>query len=593
MAEPPKWTLMFYLASDTPLAPEVVSQLKSIKQAGFHPDVNVVVRFDPNTENAETHIFDINRINKVQEPNGDSKIGFIGRKANDPFVVNLMTDKLWDKQTDSNGKLIRNQLIAYLKSKGFTFNPPKPPPGKSKDKNNDPEELSPVDALKSFLDFCRTEYPADHYVLFILGHGLVVGNDTFLFDENAPEHFLKLKPLGELLKKFRKEIKKRNGKETKAEFELVSFHSCSMSSLEVAFEIQDTANYMLASQSPSFVGSWPYRQILIRMFNHMEREEEQKGGRKAIKGLFTDIFHYCAYQGYDYLVAGYSNDVCLCDLNRVGDIQIPLSELSNSLILGLSSATQQTWELIRERILLAHLDSQSYFDENYTDLFDFCFRLQQRFKSVTQGALPSEVEAITTACQGVMKVLEKGVEKDDDRLIVRTEFVGPAYQYSHGLSVYFPWSQPFNGKFWPKEYKGYEFFNAFNRAKQKSWSDFLEAYFLRTRRHTRADEFSQPRLPGLQDAPGSGKENHSLTFQEQLLEAFATGVFTTDGQLEKPSPNSSQGESCSCKSVKNYPPFTRQPAGGVAGIISVGPTSLENSAFKQDGQGSFALDGIE
>ncbi len=36
-----EWTLMFYFASDNPLAAGIVSQLKSIKQAGFHPEINV------------------------------------------------------------------------------------------------------------------------------------------------------------------------------------------------------------------------------------------------------------------------------------------------------------------------------------------------------------------------------------------------------------------------------------------------------------------------------------------------------------------------------------------------------------------------
>ena len=31
-----EWTLMFYFASDNPLAPSVVSQLKALKNAGFH-----------------------------------------------------------------------------------------------------------------------------------------------------------------------------------------------------------------------------------------------------------------------------------------------------------------------------------------------------------------------------------------------------------------------------------------------------------------------------------------------------------------------------------------------------------------------------
>src|SRR5881628_1626735 len=55
-----EWTLMFYFASDNPLAAGIVSQLKSIKQAGFHPEINVIAQFDPQAEGAPTHIFEVN-----------------------------------------------------------------------------------------------------------------------------------------------------------------------------------------------------------------------------------------------------------------------------------------------------------------------------------------------------------------------------------------------------------------------------------------------------------------------------------------------------------------------------------------------------
>ena len=44
-----EWTLMFYFASDNPLAISIVSQLKAIKAAGFHHEANVIVQFDPYT----------------------------------------------------------------------------------------------------------------------------------------------------------------------------------------------------------------------------------------------------------------------------------------------------------------------------------------------------------------------------------------------------------------------------------------------------------------------------------------------------------------------------------------------------------------
>lgn len=610
--EEKEWTLMFYFASDTILAPEIVSQLKSIKQAGFHPNVNVVAQFDPNVENAETHIFDVNRIKKIQA-GGKSRIGYVGYQPDDPFVTTLMSDKLWSDQKDLDGRLIREQVIESVRNnksyteKGFRFDPPKPLPFKkeaakrqemcSKNSSASSEEPGPRESLQSFLDFCSLNYPARHYMLFILGHGLVVGNDTFLFDEHAEVHSLMLQPLGDVLNKFKGDIK---GNNPEAEFELISFHSCSMSSLEVAVELQGIANYMLASQGPSFVGSWPYRQILIRIFNYQDRKERSDPQEVDVKGLLKNIFHYCLYNGYDFLVAGYSGDACLCNLNRVADLKAPLAKLSASLIGGLNLKDTQSQQLLRECILLSHLDSQSYFIENYLDLFDFCFRLQQRIKSANQKKLPAKIEAISKACQKVMEALEKGVEGDDDRLIVRSDFVGPAYQYSHGLSVYFPWSKPLNGKFWPDEYNQYQFVSSFPGG-QKSWSAFLASYFEKTMRATRAREFAETHAPGFKKETGQARvrDPKVVNIETKLLEAFSIGVFNDNGQLSghKPVADSSQGDGCACQSIKNFPQFTRDAQPKRAALKSRGKnpssqTLLDDPTYESGHMGDFVLDNM-
>ena len=75
------------------------------------------------------------------------------------------------------------------------YDPPHPPNG-SETINGEHHEFGPQRSLERFLEFCSYAYPAKHYLLFILGHGVVVGNDVFLFDENADEHSLKLGALG-------------------------------------------------------------------------------------------------------------------------------------------------------------------------------------------------------------------------------------------------------------------------------------------------------------------------------------------------------------------------------------------------------------
>lgn len=717
-----EWTIMFYFASDNPLAPSTVLQLKAIKDAGFHPEANVIARFDPHTENSPPHIFEVNLVNKLKA-RGKANIGF---RSNDPFVRTLVLDKLWSDES------IRKKISKSLNREDqVDYDPPKPPQEMTIEQN-------PMDSLASFLSFCRTEYPAWHYMLFIMGHGLVVGNDLFLFDEHAtnppdvqptpsvtsgslranddpnsnadrrrsttavkqppPEHFLTLMDLRRVLQGFsnkikevEKELPKYRQLETTDDAEvrvptldLIGFHSCSMSGIEVAYELRDTASFMLASQGPAFVGSWPYRQILIRMFNDLEAarikrtdlkardlakilqdtrdpnfkffsevlHEETKvlldaytnggePGLNLINALTTDlnrlvdgeslqgkldlkqpdlegalrgyatastdqdkkwlnrgvltaglantfspkdrptvkeaiirIFYYCLYNSYDFQLAGYSFDLSLTDLTRMGELKRPVSELARALRNALKDPH------LKDKILLSHLDAQSFWQESYTDLYDFCLRLARRCQDSSLPASSKKLrEACVVACKKVMAGLVRGMKNDDDHIIVRSEFAGPISQYTHGLSIYFPWTEPADRSFWqrrpkrrpaplyedepgaspentkiePFGYKAYEF-------SETGWADFLDDYFEETRRRPRRANADKDNLEHM--AP----EKPNL--DSELLDQMANAIFNEDGQLSKHGSSDSagggkhgssdpQGGDCDCPIIKNYPMITR------------------------------------
>lgn len=705
---PKEWTVMFYFASDNPLAPSAVQQLKAIKNAGYHQDANVLVQFDPHTLNTPAHIFDVNRINKIKAQ-GKSDVGFLGR---DPIVRNLVCDKLWAE------KKIRNGIAQAVKAekKSLEYDPPIPE-GMSQEQN-------PRESLDNFLSFCGENYPARHYMLFMIGHGLVVGNDMFLLDEhgstnnyNSPQHSLLLTDLGKILKKFKAQI----GKES--QLELIGFHACSMSGAEVAFELRETANYMLASQGPAFVGSWPYRQILVRLFDELRlnkansitkgdllnphdfvsrlatensayqtlrrrlngelngelgelRKKLKDSSRIPPKSLskvvsqvvsqlngtvvnfdrsfdrlsnplsdrlstpytrlasvttkqvmeetkqiikepeeysFTQsdlekltkqlrrqiisdafprqirrvdvddflkkIFYYCLYNSFDFQLAGYSFDLCLCNLTQVYRIQKPLDDLSVQLIKGLKSEDP----LIRELIVLAHWEAQSFFGENYTDLYDFCFCLDRKLyefgvgttkpgtaKSETNGSASRQtkprtirpgptkeiLEEISLACNCIMDELKRGKREEDDGVIVRCESAGPAFQYSHGLSIFFPWAEPVGSPMWDNHYDQFELIE------KTSWGKFLKEYFAATQRKPRLDEKDERDEP----VPNPNLERELLVAMEEA----SAKVFNNDGQLNKsgahdtvgPGGNKSgshdpTGSDCDCGSIKNYPSVTR------------------------------------
>jgi len=643
-----EWTVMFYLATDNPLAPGVVTHLKAMKNAGYHPQVNVLAQFDPHGGNMPTHIFDVNRMEKLKYPNRVN----IGFGPNDSFVRNLVEDKLWNAAGNKMIKTFLKDRVRYTA----------PVPSDAMANENDPEE-----SLRLFLDFCRRKYPARHYMLFVLGHGLAVGGDIFLLDENGSANngdsgprSLKLKQLGNVLENFNQGIRGQG------ELELIGFHSCSMSGAEVAFELQGKANYMLAAQGPAYVGIWPYRQILIRLFNDLGRSvfsrddletnglidklksehnptydficgkletngakellnahvvgqrpeeslvsavsrkingvlsnpklinefrpgrrldsiskqiqinrknhtsseylkylnhqwlmggllpEAQRDYTKAnVKNLLISIFKYCYFNGIDFQLAGYSSDLTLCNLRKVDTLREPVKKLVTALTDGLEATADTDDSMIRDLLVLAHWESQSFYEEKYTDLYDFCFCLKRKCDNAKpEKELSQCIADIKSACDEVMDALKRGSENGDDGLIVRSESCGPAYQYAHGLSVYFPWAEPINNRTWRQEYSKFKFSTA------TKWRRFLKLYFQETLRNPQEDENDRrdqyPLLENLDTA--------MLNFLEDISTA---SIFNNDGQLtggskDQLGPGKSgsldpTGSDCDCGSIKNHP----------------------------------------
>lgn len=541
----PEWTVMFYFASDNPLAPSILSQLKSIQQAGFHQEVNVIAQYDPQGERTPLHVFDVNKVYKVQAANTDEP-NQIGLRSDVAFVPNLVLDKLWIEA--ENIEIVRKEI----RKKFYTEYEQPAPPGSEKRKSKSDTrtgEPGPKESLTDFLEYCRKHYEAKHYMLFILGHGVVVGNDVFLLDEHGAEHSLSLRDLGSVLREFRTNIGE------KQQFECVSFHSCSMNALEVGFELQGeferqgnfelqgTANYMLGSQGPAFVGSYPYRQILMRIFQDVEDKQTD------VKKTLEDIFAYCFHNSRDFQLAGYSFDLCLCDLNKLPNLTASLKKLTGMLIKQVANPTVQAC------ILLAHLDAQSYWGESYCDLYDFCFRLNQRCESIKGIAKETNgnILRLQQACCAVMKQLEPA----RDNIIIRSGFTGSDFQYSHGFSVFFPWSEPEHGVFWPGEYQKYKFTE---EAKTK-WFDFLVKYFKETMRDPRGSEI-QPKTETQRKTTPKPPETIEI-----LLDNMSLSGVSGEDQLDGPVPGGGGDKGGGSDvtgggvslSIKNYPPNTLGP----------------------------------
>ena len=510
-----EWTIMVFCAGDNQLSPMIVSQLKDLKDAGGHDDVNVLVYFDANERGIPTRLYSINKHgHRNGHRNGHNGYhnGHNGHSRSfDTFVQNLASDKL-------------------------TIHPEDGPAAKEMDRllNNpdDPDaEPEAIDALSAFIAYGQEQHKANHYALVLVGHGMIVGNDEFLPDE-FPDSSISLTQLGESIKGFRGKL------------ELLALHSCSMSAIEVAYELQGKAKYMIASEGPAFVQGWPYRKLLGKAFELLNYKAQNGNGNGNGNGkqqsdayvqiMVEELYKLCSSNGLDFMLSGYSQDLALISLEE--DKFPPLTKAINGLVFQLKTALKEVSG--RQLIQLAHLESQSYYNESYTDLYDFCFCLIENYKA---GNFPDFPELIA-ACVEVMKLLDPGdcdKSKRFNNIVVHSRHFGSQYQYSHGLSVYFPWTKPVGnakGSAFGR-YDKYKFTtdtrdrNDKDTEKDNSWLSFLKTYLAATERKARE------------------KNADSRTLSRRELSEYRAGELGPDPNKT----SGSTGATCGCVSIKNFP----------------------------------------
>lgn len=487
-----EWTILVFFAGEENISPAMTAQLKAIKDAGFEKDTTVLIHYDPNKRGIGTVTFDINTLRKKEM---GTSIG----DGRDPFVRNLIED------------------IIQGAPKGATAE----------------------QALKMFLKMGVKHYRAKHYAVVLVGHGMVVGNDAFLPD-NSPETAITLKQMGKILHDFKQAV---DYEDNGGVVELIGLHSCSMSAVEVVYELRGTARYLMATEGISFVGSWPYRQVMKKILNSIDEGKRDKDGLD-IDRLIMSVQRLALHNSTDFMFSGISADLCLCSLDpeKVNELNDPLRRLAKALKAGLETARGV------EVISLAHLKAQSYWHETYTDLFDFCLCLGGK----CNASDPVEKEMMD-ACKLVQTKLKES--NHPDGFIVRSDFIGPLYQYSHGLSVYFPWAPPVEdipglpGDNVLDRYSEYKFTKEFQSGTvDDSWLSFLKLYFAKTLRVSRERE-DNPKI-----------SENGLRIPAHIV-ALRGSPVTAGGESLEPPKTSSQlektsgqlfGGGCAC-TIKNYP----------------------------------------
>ncbi|MDQ1613583.1 MAG: hypothetical protein QOG00_3514 [Pyrinomonadaceae bacterium] len=422
MPEEKEWTVMVILAGDNNLSEEMLFALKEMKLAGANPEVNVLALFDSNEPGVPTQAYVLN-----SSPGSPPKTG-----------------------------LLLNEVDAGKEA----F------PALSKEFNaGDPTEIA------NFIHQGFKQFPARHYMVVFSGHN-TAGDAGFLLTDEHPVSELtlaELKTVFELAKVGL--VAGQPG--VKQKIDILGMDSCLISSAEVCYQLRDHVDFVVGPQGFEPNLGWPYRQALgVLLDNPLI----------AARDLATRIVDEYVRYYYDYTLAGRSVDLAACNLQHADALATAVNELVTELLKALPAEPSPMVQHpdvnnpILNAIILAHWDAQGFKFDQFTDLYDFCDRLEQRCYVADERA-----EKLRDACNEVKRVLTGG--DADTRFIVKSCTSGPAFQHSHGLSIYLPWAlEP------PLAYTRLDF------SRDAEWQFFIKRYVANSRRSP---------LPGVSKPPFS------------------------------------------------------------------------------------------
>jgi Clostripain family len=239
-------------------------------------------------------------------------------------------------------------------------------------------------ALKDFVDWARSEHPADHAMLVLWGHafGLGFGRDQ-----------------GDALTM--PELSKAIYAGDKYGIDILGANACAMSYAEAAYELRRAATFLVAPEITMPFAGWPYEKILKRMFR-----SDIKPAALA-EHIVTDYVDSFGRQG----VA-----LTLLDLTKAPPLREHLKALTLALKGRISSAR------LGESIAEAFVDTAHGSVRPLIDLVDLCDRLAD----IDNGS-------IRTAADAMREYLRPGA----DKFVLKYDG-DPDLEGLHGLGIYAP-----------------------------------------------------------------------------------------------------------------------------------------------------------
>lgn len=524
-----EWLIMVYLAGDNNLSAFSIAFLQELEAVKHNKKVRVVAAFDSPTP----------------WPKGARYVE-INRKAYQPHPCGDMDWPLHNDLVQPGHIVVSPDFCEKIKKPVL------------------PREPIAKEGLARFFNWVKECYTADHYMLILFGHGVLVAGNTFLADSSPPSYL----KLGEFSKILRYNFGEK--------LDILACDNCVMNGIETAAELYGQVDFMIGSQSLMLANGWPIRKIIQEVgigCDHKTKTEK----------IAEKVLRVCAKNVLDFALMERSSEQAILDIRQFGrsaEMVTAIRGLSAKLQEGLkfkkgTNDQELLYPVVRDVVRLARLEAQSYWNETFVDIYDFASLLLQRcnqFVSTMNGMVNSLtpflprylahykmtvkdvlgpwpliriLRDIAYWCKRITDVFH------ERKIVPHAYYVCPQLQYSHGVSIYFPWTLPegpitfepiglgpvpkyYDLKTPFKEYETYRF----AQREYGDWKHFLEAFFRATLKNVRMVEYEY---------------TPSRNLFYRMEEIADSRALTPPIDLQKSGSDTGDPDERDCPQIKNYP----------------------------------------
>ena len=424
------WTLLFYLDGNSNLSRASLYKLRSLEKIGSTENMNIVTQVSrPGKMITDLFTGDwkgSRRYYVTKNPNANEVYNqfhlhtpYNKGKAMATMMGNALDEGKAKGIIAENAGPIAKGKFLYKATKNSPFNSVK---NILKETGEIHSELisdegkvamSNPDTLKDFLEWGMKEYPAKHYMVVVQGHG--TGAAGVLSDKDGS---MSLPTMEKTLKDVRED--------TGVKPDILVFDACLMGGTEVAYQMKDTADIMIASQEVERGFTIPYQKPVSYLNEALEK------GEVSPVDFAKEFVRACR----NNTEINFTPTMAATDLKEMDNLGKAINQFSQSL----SKADETEGDKIDKLI-----ESSQHFDLNYEGERD---SLQEKLSNKMSPSIIKSYVDLYDFASKVSKSSEigdKNLKKTATELldafskaIIENETTGENYKNSHGLSILLP-----------------------------------------------------------------------------------------------------------------------------------------------------------